>query len=179
MNKIIKDRVKLIRSIQSALEADFSDPAKNVIKEIITTIRENKNNHFLSISQEINSRVSYTQIPNNKYDNNKRIRTTFRRYIRRQLKIPSDKFSDKALFELGRTVAGKTVSHDKLDERIEILEGDDIEEHYRKTDTESCMTGDSAWKVEIYADNPDKVNLLYLMTMFALSSGHVMTELLY
>ena len=160
MNKIIIDRVKLIRSIQSALEADFSSPAKNIIKEIITTIRENKNNHFLSLSQERNGKVSYTQSTNQKFDNNHRIRTTFRRYIRRQLKISSGKFSDKALFELGRIVAGKTVSHDSLDERIEILEGDDIEEHYRTTSTESCMTGDDAWKVEIYADNPDKVKLV-------------------
>ena len=162
MNNITKDRVKLIRSIQSALQADFSDPAKNIIKEIITTIREDNNNHYLSISQEVNGKVSYAQSLNHKFDNRQRVRTTFRRYVRRQLKISPESFSDKSLFELGRIVAGKTVSHDDLDSRIELLEGDDIVEHYRNTSTESCMTNDNSWKVQLYADNPDRVKLVVL-----------------
>jgi len=163
MDKITTDRVKLIRSIQSALNTDFSKAEKIVIRKIIKDIRKNKNLHFLSISQEKNGKVSYAQKPDFKFDNEKRTRTTLRRYIRRQLQIPSDKFSDKALFELGRAVAGETVSHDKLDKRIEILEGDDIEGHYRTTCTDSCMTGeDNAWKVRLYSENPDKVKLVVL-----------------
>ena len=72
MNKIITDRVKLIRSIQTALETDFSEPAKKVISELITTIRQNKNSHFLSISQERNGKISYAQTVDHKFDNNKR-----------------------------------------------------------------------------------------------------------
>ncbi len=162
MNKILKDRVKLIRSIQTALKEDFSEPAKKVISELITTIRQDKNYHFLSISQERNGRISYAQCPAHKLDNNKRIRSTFRRYVRRQLKTSAESFSDKSLFKLGGIVVGKTISHDDLNGRIQILEGEDITDFYQNTEIESCMTGSNSWKVKLYAENPDNVKLIVL-----------------
>ena len=162
MNKITKDRIKLIRGIQTALNLDFNSADKKTIKNIIKKIRADKKKHYLSLSQEIPNKVSYAPKPEYKFCTDKRVRTTLRRYIRRQLKVPVDKLSDKALFQMGRAVIGNITLYNDLEQRIKILEGHDIVRHYEKTATESCMTGDNACYVELYALNPDKVKLVVL-----------------
>ncbi len=162
MNTITKDRIKLIRSLQSALNNGFSEQEKHVIETIIDTIRVDDKQHFLSLSQEVPGKVTYAAKPDHKYNNDVRMRTTLRRYIRRQLTINTDEFNDKSLFDLGGYVKRITISEDDLDDRIQILKGTDIVDYYKNTDTESCMTGDHAWKVQIYADNPDKCSLVVL-----------------
>ena len=162
MNAITKDRVKLIRGLQSAQNNGFTEPDKEMIASMIILIRSDYHRHFLSLSQEIPGKVTYAAKPEQRFDNDTRMRTTLRRYIRRQLNVSTNEFSDKSLFELGGYIHRETMPDDNLDDRITILKGPEIVDHYRHTGTSSCMTGDDAWKVKIYADNPDKCSLVVL-----------------
>jgi hypothetical protein len=162
MSKILTDRVKLIRSLQSALNNGFTDAEKGTISGIIHDICIDVKQHFLSLSQEIPGKVSYATKPEYRMNTKSRMRTTLRRYIRRQLNVGADVFCDKSLFDLGGYIHRETIAEDNLDSRIQILKGQDIVRHYSNTTTDSCMTGSDSWKVQIYADNPDKVGLVVL-----------------
>jgi len=160
MKAIIYKRVKLIRSMQKALNQITSENDRKEVREMIDSIRSDFKGHMLSISAEDSQCVSYNNKTTNPFDECKRVRTTFRRYIRRQLCIDANRFSDKSLNQLGSLVMSKTVSEDSLDGRIKLLSGEEIVEHYSIAPAGSCMTGDDSWKVQIYADNPDVVKLV-------------------
>ncbi|OQX74047.1 MAG: hypothetical protein B6D61_11945 [Bacteroidetes bacterium 4484_249] len=162
MKAIIYKRVKLIRSMQKALNQITSENDRKEVREMIDSIRSDFKGHMLSISAEDSQCVSYNNKTTNPFDECKRVRTTFRRYIRRQLCIDANRFSDKSLNQLGSLVMSKTVSEDSLDGRIKLLSGEEIVEHYSIAPAGSCMTGDDSWKVQIYADNPDVVKLVIL-----------------
>ena len=165
MNKILKDRVVLIRTmmtnVEKLYEKDFvSCEEKLVLENLIDQIRQNKNEHFLSISQEASFQVSYARIPEHKYDTVKRVRCPLGRYILRNLEFDKKKMRESVLSKFVQNVWAN-IESDVID--VHVLKGNDIVEAYRSLDNSSagsCMTGSCSRFVKLYALNPDKVSLL-------------------
>jgi len=111
---------------------------------------------FLSISQDDESKISYANDKRFKYDNQRRTKTSFQRYVRRQMGISKDIITDQELDEIKWAVFGSAGAKPKF----KTLKGEDIVAAYSdEIGGSSCMTGDDSDKVQIYADN-DNVSLL-------------------
>lgn len=149
MNKILKDRVKLIRSMQ-----DFANNHPWAI-EIVSHVRKDVG-QFLSLSQEVAGRVAYAAKIGDELSETRRRKTTISRYIRRNLGILPNNVSDRELFELQKFLFSTLT-----DPSINIVRGEAVKEAYRNAfGSESCMTGGGSRYVDLYAENPEKVGLV-------------------
>lgn len=162
MRTTVYERVRLIRTLQAALNNGFAEDEKAVIARMIAEIRSDARHDQLAPSKDKEGYVAYTVKPWNPFDNSTRVRTTFRRYVRRQMGVDTNTLSDKALEELGRLVSRGTLCEECIACRIRICQGEEIVNWYGKGIAGSCMTGSNAWKVELLAKNPDKVRLVIL-----------------
>lgn len=155
MNKLLKDRIKLIRGMQKAA---FGNENENSFLKVIVTIRKDEKKHFLSYSQEITGQVSYAEKPEHRLDSNRRVRTTLGRYFRRQLGISQEEINDKVLLEVTREISARL---SEGIQNIRIISGSKIVDAYCEScGGSSCMTGDNADKTWFYADNPDVVSMV-------------------
>lgn len=148
------DRIKLIRNMQAMIDdSEYGILLQNIVGDI-----RHKPEQYLSYSQDDPLKVSYAQNPQHIYDNNKRVKTTMQRYIRRQLGVTTLQIPDDKLDKLCRPLFASR----KIDTtQFQLLSGDDITEAYsRSVGASSCMTGRDSKYVEIYALNPDKVSLV-------------------
>jgi hypothetical protein len=162
--KLLYDRVRLIRGLQSYLEHGHIiciwPTNRYTIEGIESTIRQDVDS-FLSYSQQRDGYVSYATKNSHKYDNNKRMRTRFGRYVRTQLKISEDDLPDRILEDIAYYLVGIMSDDGDYDSKIKLLEGNDIIQAYaHEVGCDSCMTGSNSKYVELYALNPDKVKLL-------------------
>ncbi len=179
MNEILKDRVILIRAMMNAvkdLQPNISSNQFNTIENIISNIRADDQNHFLSLSidksistiniAQVN--VSFARVAENKLIVKGRPMTSlgryFSKYYSRYFDVITDSLLDK--FVKRTAVHLNKSSIVQLNSMVKILRGKDIRDFYRTTgesQTHSCMTGKcSAYKVMIYELNPDKVGLAVL-----------------
>ena len=122
---------------------------------------------FVAQSKSIPNRVSYAQKPDLKFNIRNRVRTTLGRYLNRHhYKILYDKGirnNDLEIF-VGEVIADLT----KTEESLKLLRGEEIEEAYRnEIGGHSCMTGNQAAYIKLYADNPDRIELLILNDLSA------------
>jgi hypothetical protein len=155
MNNLIKDRVKLIRSMQKAAEGNGNSDS---FLKAIETVRKDENGHFLSCSQEMPGQVSYSEKPECRLDNGRRVRTTLGRYFRRQLRISHDEIEDKTLLEITREISARLSEGSKS---VRIISGSKIVDAYSKSyGGASCMTGENSDKTQLYADNPKIVSMV-------------------
>ena len=162
MTPLLKDRVRLIRALEDAVpkvEEKFKAD-KDIVIKVVKEIRNDINKQFLSLSQEMGdiSHVSFAKNIEDKNNNTKRVKTTLRRYIRRNLEVGEDKMKDVVLDELGKHVVAQ-LSIKELEKKITIYKGVQITEQYKKTTIGSCMTGNNAFCTEVYALNPDVCQL--------------------
>ena len=89
----------------------------------------------------------------------KRVSTTLGRILRRRMGIDSNRLSDAAMRRL-QDVLNNTLWPDAAD-FIKVVRGKEVMAAYKAAvGAHSCMTESNADKVELYADNPDKVGLL-------------------
>jgi len=161
MNKILKDRVRLIRAMQKHIVIlNNNIPALDLMNKIISDIRGNAHGHFLSISIHDETKVSYARTTADKFNSEKRIKTTLSRYIRRQLEIDTTILTDQLLNIFSRKINFELLAADGVNKNIKILTGNDIVNHYKNTSTYSCMTNGNSYKTRLYAMNPDKVSLV-------------------
>lgn len=91
---------------------------------------------------------------------NANYQTTLGKYIRRRLKVTNEVLSDKALDIFVNEVIGKLIDPNNCN--FELLTGDDIVDFYNKSEYHSCMTGNSAYKTELYAKNKEVISLVVL-----------------
>jgi len=164
MNPILKDRIKLIRAIESAIEnlassEKVSMNTSNWLRDIPMLIRQDYGENFLSFSCEDTRKISYAGTPAHKLDTVHRVKTTLPRFIRRRLGLGADKISDPILAHIASRVFGTIGDHDG---DIQIVSGESIVDYYRESfGGSSCMTGENRKNIlKLYADNPDKVKLL-------------------
>lgn len=156
MCKIVEDREKLLSSLY-----ELNDLASFYkVYEIYSKIKEDQNKHFLSLSQEEYDKISYAKCEDHIFDNSKRIKSSFERYVRRQLEISDSSLSDHNLNYLGRRLRQKLIPQDILEKDIEILTGNSVCDFYKiHTEIDSCMNGGSSYKTEIYGMNPEVISL--------------------
>jgi len=167
-HQITADRLRLFNAIKSA-KKEFDDVSIiNLLEDIKDKIKQDSNSHYLSISQDDFAKVSYAKSKKDKLNNEKRIKTTFGRYLRRNLNICKQELNDTNLSKLSDYIT-LTIGQKKTDikdNQIKELKGDDIVDFYIKTDNtlHTCMTGKGKSDyVKFYALNPDKVSLITTM----------------
>jgi len=159
MNKLLTDRVKLIRALQDCVKSHylyFRD--EDVLNDAIRRIRADHKS-FLSLSQDKDGRVSYSTKPGTKLDNKRRVRTSLGRYFRRQLGISCDAICDKSMAWIQSQIFAYTAD---IGGSITVVQGGDIREAYNTGfGSYTCMSGsDYAHYTEMYANNPDVVAMV-------------------
>lgn len=152
MGDIEKDRQALIQAITKTINLHGYYG-----HEILRLIVEDYNGYYLSLADEF-GKVTYSKDPKDKLNEKKRIKTSFRRFIRRQLNCPANQYTDSWLNRFGCKVLSY-LPYD-LDSRISLLKGNQIIDFYSKTFVKTCMTGvPHKEKIAFYAINSDKVSL--------------------
>jgi hypothetical protein len=157
MQKIIEDRNKLL-SVLTSVRSSY--PYLNYDLSFFNEIIFDKNEHLVSLSQDDHTKISYAKSKEDKFDSEKRIKTTFERYVRRQLNIESVIVGDDFLNDVGRQVRNTLTPLEYLDSKIKILTGKDIMEFYQFSSIKSCMCWKDSFKTELYTLNPDIISLV-------------------
>lgn len=158
MNKILANRVKLIRAMISAQSSISSYTARLAIRRIISLIREDKIGHFLSFEQTEPNRVTYAKQQQYKLIKNKRIVTSLQRFIRRQLSISVEDLQDVYLDKFCYVVF-LSLDH-SIDQKVKVISGQELVDFYRNNASKSCMTGScQSHKIIFYGLNKDKVSM--------------------
>ena len=158
MNKILKNRIKLIRAMYNCNNIE-SSRIRSVIFHAISLIRTDNKELFLSISEDDSNRISYAKCPLDKLCERRRVKTSLQRFFRRQLEISSKDLSDAFLDEYANSVM--EVLSTGLDSKVKLYKGDELSKFYAETRITSCMTGSCCnFKTSMYSLNPDKVQLV-------------------
>ena len=162
MQKLIEDRNLLLSALKITIENYISRLTSDIenVNNIYSMIKKDENNHFLSLSQDDLEKISYARTPDDIYNSSKRVKTTFERYVRRQLNIDCSSLSDTTLNYLGRQFRIKITPLDVLDSKVRLLSGKDISNFYQETSITSCMCNHNAFKTEMYSLNPDVIQLI-------------------
>jgi len=185
---VVLARWRLRKALLATLDDVCTDTlakleAKAMLLDVSNSIVHNRNKHYLAHSYDCENAVSYARVKEMQFLPERRTRTTLGRYIRRN--FPDCKVSDEFLEQFTSKVMAKLVTAEK---RFRIVEGAAIMDAYRDCiGGESCMTGDSADYVEIYAINPRVVWMVVYddgdMTARALlwktNEGHMCLDRIY
>jgi len=100
-----------------------------VIEHIIDTIENDKNNHYLATSRDDRENmVSFAISSKFKYDDEKRVKTTLDKYIRRQLNINYSDISDYNLERFCKSVMMLSNGNTK---NIIVYNGKNLKEYFR------------------------------------------------
>jgi len=132
---------------------------KEILRKIISDISRNKRNHFLSLSQDENSResskVSYST---DKSDTSKsRVRSTLARYIKRNFKISND--IPDHIFQGYTNTFDSLILVNAVGYNVELVTGRDLVETYQRCENSrasSCMTGSNSVLTKLYGWNDSK-----------------------
>lgn len=148
MIKLLKDRVKLIRAIEKTALEKQSEELMAAAKSIRLDTQR-----FLSFSQDTPGMVSYAAKPEYIFDNDRRVKTTLGRYVRRQMQVAPEKISDAMLNACIKTIDAHLSTTETS--RVKVVCGNEITEAYKRSiGTPSCMCGTAAKYTELYAKNP-------------------------
>jgi len=160
MNKMLKNRVHLIRAMIDSKKVLSDSTLIKVIDDIIGKIRKNENKAFLALSLDDNSKVSYSKSnENNPLNESRRIKTTLQRYIRRTMLITQEQISDAHLDKFANNVLTLTTTN--FGTALKIFSGQEITNFYMRSGIESCMVGGcNSFKTSLYSLNPNKVQLV-------------------
>ena len=157
----VMDSNKLIWAIEEVTKAT-KDEDKSYLDTpaqcFILAVSEIKSGSFNVVScPDDPSKVSY------KTNNGTTTVTTLARFLRRNISACSTNLVGDTSFNiLCQNIITKIGSKNGWDDRLKLLQGQDIVEHYKTTDSNSCMTGKNSIFTELYALNPDKVMLVVL-----------------
>lgn len=159
MNILLKHRIKLLRSMLSSCCQNDDPIIKNELNNIILQIKENKHEHFLSVSQDDPYQVSYCRKVEDKLNNTRRVRTTLGKYITKNLSFDNNILTESFLYRYVSNVWAEYYCDD-LD--VSIVSGKEIEIEYYNCDnhSHSCMTGENSDLVQLYTLNPKKISLV-------------------
>jgi hypothetical protein len=101
---------------------------------------------------------SMVYFENNNID--KMVKTTFGRYVRRQLCISEKDLSDTILDTMSKFLKLKIIETLGTKNKINLLSGKDLLAFYKNSKITSCMSGPANQdKIAFYADNSDRVFL--------------------
>jgi len=125
------------------------------IKRLV--FNRNTNQHFLAISCDDPTRISYARDTDHKFSSKRRVKTTWQKYIIRH--FPDREFHAKALDLFVSKFQSEVLT--ELDFFKEVTGQELLRYFERHWGGSSCMTGeDSQDHIQIYAKNKDIVSLL-------------------
>lgn len=153
-HKIILNRLQLYRVLLSLQTIKGINTL--ILDRLLDYIRKDKDTTFISIMN--NKCITLANHKKNKYNESKRVNTSLGRFIRRNLKTSEKEISIPTLSEFCHTLEAHLgmESH-----KIKIYSANDITKIYNdNTDIYTCMTGHHSIYTELYALNPDKVQLV-------------------
>ncbi len=144
-------------------ESDYRE-IREALEKIIR-FDEKFDNSYITFSFESLDKISYGKNDETVFDVDKRIKTTFARFVRKFLEIDCNIIPDHILQKISNELIEINLLRNDLEKNIDsvfkILRGNDLMEAYEnRIGSSSCMTGCDAEKVLLYAENPEKVGLL-------------------
>jgi hypothetical protein len=141
--KIIKDRMRLQCCFYRVFK-DNRDLADKIFKA-------NHKQHFLTLSED-GEKVSYNQ-NGHRWCRKGRRTMTLQRYLNKHV---GHELKEQEVERRTKLVMCRVRGESFLQE----LKGEDIIKGYKESKSHSCMSGDNAWKCQLYADNPDVFTLV-------------------
>jgi hypothetical protein len=151
MNKLLKDRVKLIRAIEK-VSKNFGFCFTDLIRKDLID--------FLSVNNYEEGMVSYARTVADRFNEKRRIKTTLGKYLSRKYSVYMDLHCEKFIASIWAALA------DNYEPTIKILHGAALMSHYaslgRDNASKSCMTGASAWKIQLLEVNSNSVGLVIM-----------------
>ena len=128
---------------------------------VYNLLKTNKNKQFVTLDpNSADFAISYAKDVTAPFEVKRRVITTLGRYVRRQFQITIDVLPDTALDDFTNK-ANAYLKLEKDRDAFKVLSGTDIMDYYRDhTGFGSCMEGANYYRVEIYALNPERVQLL-------------------
>jgi len=156
-HRVLTARLNLVR----VLKRHSSDPlAYKLLLEVYEPSEKDKE-RFVAFSCEKDGYLSYARRPEHRYSVKSRVRIKVGRYLRQF--YAGDIISDEDIGRLS-CILGFA---EKCGVEPRIVEGHAITEIYRQEfGHSSCMTGDDCDKVELYAINPDKIQMALIDDTF-------------
>ena len=141
--KVVKALVKACRDYPEYMPA---------VQELILN-----NRHWLSVSVDDELLVSYANSYETRFNTRKRVKTTIGRFLMRRMGVTKNPADFAAEFTACR------IEQEGFEEYIHVLSGEAVIDAYEEgVGDSSCMTGENSYLVRLYADNPEKVQLLIL-----------------
>jgi len=156
MNEVVNLRAKLLQAIKKTIESNKKFDSFRAIHQAILKRKD----LFVGQSTLDQQKISYATKTHHKYLTKYRTTTTFGRYIRRKHYDLARYISDRLLESFTSEVMTKIIN---LKDIMTILSGHEITKaYYDMVGGHTCMTEHKAKFVRIYAENPEKVQLLVL-----------------
>ena len=162
MDSIVENRKILLCAMETAIsKIKIEDKAKSErLSSLFQIIQNDSTGHFLSLAADYN-KVSYARNAADQFNKKKRVKTTLRRFLRRQLNANNKLYPDDLLDRFGCYVLSCLFPN--ISDRIKLLSGEEIAKFYKDTFVRTCMTGKEKTTVlDLYINNPDKVKLVIL-----------------
>lgn len=156
---VIRSRNRLLAALSHVTGYKFfpGTKAHQQARRIYHWILNNANRHYVADSVDNPGlKISYAQSPKHKCDPDKRMKTTFAKYVGRNLNL--DDFGRIVLDEICNYLRAMLAN---IEDTITIAYGYDVQKLYRDDFGESsCMSGDDSDYVELYALNENNVSML-------------------
>jgi hypothetical protein len=136
------------------------EKTKHIINELYYAIFVNNwNKHYLGVSADDHTRISYAQADAHKFSRRQRVKTTLGRYLQKNFPEMMHEVEPKAMEEfICKFVA---LNEPSLDDYVTIVEGKELyNAYYDEYADDSCMTGCGARYTKMYQENPDKCSML-------------------
>ena len=155
---VLQNRKKLFSFIEAIPTNNYTNYIGdiNILDKAICLIGDNKQKDY--VAHEKDDMVSFAKDLKDLFNAKKRVSTTIGRYIRRNLKFDNKVLPDSVLDKFSKAFLSLTCC--PPDKDFKILSGNEITEFYKNTTIKSCMTGDNAFRTELYSLNPTKINLV-------------------
>lgn len=158
MNNVIKQHKALVDSLSLILKnsPNFYRGFNLVADELISAIKATQ--YYPAICNDP-GKISYAKSEDVKFNEKKRTKTSFKRFVRCQLNLCGRGYRGIDLDRLYCEIL--SVASPNIADRIKILSGKDIVKFYASTFNKTCMTGRKhSPKIEFYANNPDVVKMI-------------------
>tara|TARA_R100000458_G_C8276085_1_gene251283 strand:- start:1365 stop:2705 length:1341 start_codon:yes stop_codon:yes gene_type:complete len=124
---------------------------------------KNFRSHYVSISADNPSRISYAGGIAHKFDNARRIKTTLQRYVARNYPDEREIMCERGIEMFAEKFKAYALAEfDSLESKFRLVEGQELKNKFREHyGDSSCMTGaEGSTYVAMYRDNPDVCKLL-------------------
>jgi hypothetical protein len=154
IDDIFTRRLFLISSMKKALKREYCKTIYNkILLKIISIIEEDKDDHLLSLSLDDCDKVSFADSTKHKFDNSKRLKTTFPKYVRTKLNIQYKDIPDYTLDNFTKIVFNYLKCNNKA---VSELKGDDLKDYFRSM--KKSIRNLTAKEIIFYSKNPHKVS---------------------